>query len=44
MKDTKKTYRNSRKRKRTKKPWPLLLVLGGLVLVAVADLFYGSER
>jgi hypothetical protein len=43
MKDTKKTYRNSRKRKRTKKPWPLLLALGGLVLVAIAVLSTGRN-
>jgi hypothetical protein len=43
MKDTKKTYRNSRKRKQTKKPWPLLLALGGLVLVAVAAFITGRS-
>jgi hypothetical protein len=43
MKDTKKTYRNSRKRKRTKRPWQLLLVLSGLILVAVGIFSTGRK-
>jgi hypothetical protein len=41
MKDIQKTYKNSRKRKRNKKPWPILLAVGGLLLVAAAVLFTG---
>lgn len=41
MKDTKNRYRTSRKRKRTQKPWPILLAVGGLILVAAAVLITG---
>jgi hypothetical protein len=44
MKDKKKNYKNSHKRKREKRPWPFLLAVGGLLLVAAAVLFTGQER
>jgi hypothetical protein len=41
MKDNKKSYKPSRKRKREPRPWPILLAVGGLLLLAAALLFSG---
>lgn len=44
MKDNKKSYKNSRKRKRNQKPWPVLLAVSGLLLVVAAILFTGRNE
>jgi hypothetical protein len=41
MKDKKKYAKTSRKRKRDQRPWPLLLAVGGLLLVVAAVFFTG---